>query len=69
MSEEFYRQQRELLARVIAKNDVVITTAAVPGTEGALLITEDAVRAHAAGIGHCRSRGRTRRKLRTDAGG
>ena len=35
MDEEFYRRQRELMGEVIAKQDVVITTAAVPGQEGA----------------------------------
>src|SRR6202022_3998398 len=31
MDEDFYRRQRELMTRVLAENDVVITTAAVPG--------------------------------------
>ncbi|MHC4849250.1 MAG: Rossmann-fold NAD(P)-binding domain-containing protein, partial [Planctomycetota bacterium] len=31
MGEEFYRKQRELMLRVVAENDVVITTAAIPG--------------------------------------
>ena len=31
MDEEFYRRQRELMARVVAESDVVIATAAVPG--------------------------------------
>ena len=44
MDEEFYRQQRELLAKVVAESDVVITTAAVPGKKAPLLVTADMVR-------------------------
>lgn len=43
MDEDFYRKQRELLARVVAENDVVITTAAVPGKKAPVLVTEDMV--------------------------
>ena len=45
----FYDRQREALAQVVAANDVVITTAAIPGQTSPLLITEDAVRSMAAG--------------------
>ena len=41
--ESFYRRQRELMARVVAENDVVITTAAVPGKKAPVLVTEDMV--------------------------
>ena len=41
MDEEFYRKQRELMTRVVAENDVVITTAAVPGRKAPVLITEE----------------------------
>lgn len=44
MDEEFYQKQRELMARVVAESDVVITTAAIPGKPSPLLITTDAVR-------------------------
>ena len=44
MDEDFYRQQRELMARVVAENDVCITTAAIPGRPSPRLITADAVR-------------------------
>ncbi len=44
MDEAYYRRQRELLAKVIARNDVVIATAAVPGRQAPLLVTEEAVR-------------------------
>jgi NAD(P) transhydrogenase subunit alpha len=44
MDEEFYRRQRELLARVVSESDVVISTAAIPGKQAPVLITADAVR-------------------------
>ena len=44
MGEDFYRQQRELMTRVVADSDVVITTAAVPGKPSPRLITAEAVR-------------------------
>ncbi len=40
-SEEFLRQQRELLTTHITKSDVVITTAAVPGRRAPLLVTAE----------------------------
>jgi NAD(P) transhydrogenase subunit alpha len=43
MGDEFYERQRELLAEVIGRSDVVITTAAVPGGSAPLLVTADAV--------------------------
>ena len=39
MGEEFYKRQRELMTRVLAECDVVISTAAVPGKKAPLLIT------------------------------
>src|SRR5436309_12027937 len=42
-SEEFYQQQRQLLARCVAAADVVITTALVPGQRAPVLITEEMV--------------------------
>ncbi|MDH3890587.1 MAG: Re/Si-specific NAD(P)(+) transhydrogenase subunit alpha [candidate division Zixibacteria bacterium] len=44
MDEEFYRKQRELLTKVVSENDVVITTAAIPGRKAPVLITADMVR-------------------------
>jgi NAD(P) transhydrogenase subunit alpha len=41
MGEEFYRKQREALGNVLAGQDVVITTAAVPGRKAPVLITRD----------------------------
>jgi NAD(P) transhydrogenase subunit alpha len=41
--ETFYRRQRELLAKVAAASDVIITTAAVPGRRSPVLVTEEMV--------------------------
>jgi NAD(P) transhydrogenase subunit alpha len=49
MDEEFYRKQRELMARVVAESDVVITTAAVPGKRSPILVTADMVAGMSAG--------------------
>ncbi|HEX4047756.1 MAG TPA: NAD(P)(+) transhydrogenase (Re/Si-specific) subunit alpha, partial [Elusimicrobiota bacterium] len=43
-SEDFYRRQRELLAKSVQAADVVITTALVPGKPAPKLVTADAVR-------------------------
>jgi H+-translocating NAD(P) transhydrogenase subunit alpha len=43
MDENFYRKQRELMTRVLAESDVVITTAAIPGKKAPILITKDMV--------------------------
>jgi len=43
MDEEFYQRQREMMSRVVAESDVVITTAAVAGRKAPMLITEEAV--------------------------
>ena len=48
-SEEFLRKQRELIGEHIAKSDVVITTAAVPGRRAPLLVTADMVKGMRAG--------------------
>ena len=41
MGEEFYRRQRELLTEVLREQDVVITTAAVPGQKAPILVTAE----------------------------
>src|SRR5439155_24034254 len=43
--ETFYARQRELLARVVAESDVVVTTAVVPGKRAPVLVTADMVAA------------------------
>jgi NAD(P) transhydrogenase subunit alpha len=45
LDEEFYRRQRELLTGVLREQDVVITTAAVPGRKAPILITAAMVEA------------------------
>ena len=47
--ESFYVKQRELLGRVVAENDVVITTAVVPGKKAPVLVTAEMVRGMAPG--------------------
>jgi NAD(P) transhydrogenase subunit alpha len=42
--ESFYRRQRELLARVVADSDVVISAAAVPGKKAPVLVTDEMLR-------------------------
>jgi H+-translocating NAD(P) transhydrogenase subunit alpha len=41
MGEEFYRKQRQALGDVLAEQNVVITTAAVPGRRAPILITAE----------------------------
>jgi NAD(P) transhydrogenase subunit alpha len=41
MGEEFYRRQRELLGDVLAEQNIVITTAAVPGRKAPVLVTRE----------------------------
>jgi len=48
-SEDFLRKQRELLGRVVAEQDVVITTAAVPGAKSPVIVTAEMVAAMAPG--------------------
>lgn len=45
LDEAFYVQQRAQLAKVVATQDVVICTAAIPGKRSPLLVTAEAVRA------------------------
>jgi len=42
--ETFYARQRELLTRVVAESDVVITAAVIPGKKSPVLITADMVK-------------------------
>ena len=49
MDEEFYRKQREMMTRVVAQQDVVITTAAVPGKKAPILLTTEMVDGMASG--------------------
>jgi NAD(P) transhydrogenase subunit alpha len=47
--ETFYQRQRELLGKVIAESDVVITTAVVPGKKAPVLVTKEMVAGMATG--------------------
>ncbi len=47
--EDFYRRQRELLAKVVAESDVVITAAVIPGKKSPVLVTGDMVKGMAPG--------------------
>jgi NAD(P) transhydrogenase subunit alpha len=42
-SEDFYRRQRELLGRVVAESDVVITAAVIPGQKSPVLVSREMV--------------------------
>tara|TARA_B100000795_G_scaffold268093_1_gene254304 strand:+ start:330 stop:1553 length:1224 start_codon:yes stop_codon:yes gene_type:complete len=41
--EDFLRRQRELMTAVVAEQDIIITTAAIPGAKSPILVTEDMV--------------------------
>ncbi len=41
--EAFYRRQRDLLGKVVAESEVVITTAVVPGKKSPILVTKEMV--------------------------
>lgn len=47
--ETFYARQRELLTKVVAESDIVITAAVIPGKKSPVLITADMVRGMAPG--------------------
>jgi NAD(P) transhydrogenase subunit alpha len=47
--ETFYQRQRELLGRVVAESDVVITAAVIPGKKSPVLITKEMVAGMAPG--------------------
>ncbi|HTR65981.1 MAG TPA: Re/Si-specific NAD(P)(+) transhydrogenase subunit alpha [Terriglobales bacterium] len=47
--ETFYARQRELLGKVVAESDVVITAAVIPGKKSPVLVTEDMVKKMAPG--------------------
>jgi NAD(P) transhydrogenase subunit alpha len=47
--ESFYARQRELLTRVVAESDIVISAAVIPGKKSPVLITADMVKGMAPG--------------------
>ena len=67
MSAEYQKKQAELVANHIKNQDIVITTALIPGRPAPKLITRGDGREHEARLRDRRSRGRARRQLRADA--
>ena len=65
--ESFYRRQREMMLKVVAGSDVVITTALIPGKKAPIAADDRDGRGDGSRLGHRRSRGRARRQLRADA--
>ncbi|MEX1232848.1 MAG: Re/Si-specific NAD(P)(+) transhydrogenase subunit alpha [Planctomycetaceae bacterium] len=49
MDEAFYERQRRMMAKVVAENDVIICTAAIPGKKAPQLINADMVKGMMAG--------------------
>ncbi|MBI1249216.1 NAD(P)(+) transhydrogenase (Re/Si-specific) subunit alpha [bacterium] len=49
LGEEFYQKQREFMGKICSENDVVITTAAIPGRKSPLLITTEGIKRMAPG--------------------
>jgi NAD(P) transhydrogenase subunit alpha len=47
--ESFYRRQREMMLKVVAASDVVITTALIPGKKAPILVTREMVEGMAPG--------------------
>jgi NAD(P) transhydrogenase subunit alpha len=45
LGEDFYKKQREMMLKVVAAADVVVTTAAIPGKKAPILVTAEMVRA------------------------
>ena len=56
-------KQAALIAEHIKKQDIVITTALIPGRTAPVLVSEDDGQDDEAGLGHRRSRGRAGRQL------
>ena len=62
MSTEYKKKQAALVAEHVKKQDIVITTALIPGRPAPMLVTKAMVESDEAGLGHRRSRGRARRQ-------
>ena len=67
MSKEYQAKQAALVAEHIKKQDIVITTALIPGRPAPRLISADMVEVDEARLGDRRSRGRARRQCRRRA--
>ena len=64
MSEDYKRRQAELVADHIAKQDIVICTALIPGKQAPRLVNEEMVKIHVAWLYRCRFGCGARRQLR-----
>ena len=69
MSKEYQAKQAALVAEHIKKQDMVITTALIPGRPAPRLISADMVAVDEARLGDRRSGGRARRQCRRREGG
>ena len=69
LTDEENAKVREALGENAAKQDVIVTTAAIPGPPGAAADHRRRGARHAARLGDRRPRRRERRQLRADAGG
>jgi NAD(P) transhydrogenase subunit alpha len=49
LGEDFYKKQREMMMKVVAETDVVITTALIPGKKAPILLTREMVETMPAG--------------------
>ena len=65
----FYERQRQLLGKVVAESDVVITAAVIPGKKSPVLVTEEMVAQDGARLRDRRPGRRARRQLRADPAG
>ena len=65
----FYSRQRELLSKVVAESDIVISAAAVPGSKAPVLVTDEMVAGNAARLRDRGSRGGAGRQLRGEPSG
>ena len=68
MSDAYKAKQAALVASHIAKQDIVVTTALIPGRPAPAPHHRRHGQVDARGLGHRRYRGRARRKLRTRQG-
>ena len=68
LTDEENEKVREALAENAGKQDVIITTAQIPGRKAPILITAAGRPQHVAGLGDRRPRRRQRRQLRADQG-
>ena len=63
MSDAYKEKQAALIAETIKKQDIVITTALIPGRPAPVLVSEAMVQVDEAGLDHRRPRGRAGRQL------